>query len=239
MSHRQRPAPLDGNPRVALASCPQVYIFSRNCEDRTDSYPDVCTVVREAARGSRGKRAGGGQGPTAGTGPGTTAATGAAAGTEQQPAGGGEAERAGLSQPGGGGAGVERRGEAEVAAGKDGSVAEAGGQRETGAQGSCGVGGDGDGGGSGLGPGCGSESCVLDAEVVAVEWLGGQQEGAEAGLGAGEGGGPPYRLRSFQELATRARGQVEEHEVRLGRAERQGVQNIAAETGWGKGAHGG
>lgn len=199
-----------------------MYIFSRNCEDRTDSYPDVCAVVREAARGSKGGTA---RRPVAGTaaeaGVGTAGASAAAA-KVQQLAGQGEEDRV----AGGGGMGAEGQDQPEAEVGAACGAA-AGAQGVAGGQGSF-CGGDGDGGGSGLGPGCGSESCVLDAEVVAVEWLGGQQEGAEGGLGAGEGGGPPYRLRSFQELATRARGQVEEHEVGPGARGSSGWDGVPA-----------
>ncbi|KXZ42596.1 hypothetical protein GPECTOR_132g608 [Gonium pectorale] len=172
----------------------QVRIFSRNCEDRTEAFPDVCALVRAAA----------GLGATGGA-DGPEAAAGARAGDGDPRVGPSAREppsatprRHHQQQPTAATATVSLVLDAEVvavewvaaeaalamaaAAAKAAAAAEAGVPAEEGGEG--------------------------DGE-------GGDGEGPDGGRGAGGGGcvAPPYRLRAFQELATRSRGQVAEHEV--------------------------
>ncbi len=159
----------------------KVKVFSRNSEDRTSSFPDVCARIKQAAGEER-------LGGALAAGLAAEVAAAAAAAEERGGGAGGSGGRAGEA--------AARRGAGEVVeeggSGSGVAEAEAGGAAEGGRE----VAASGQKGREEL---LGGRSLVVDAEVVAVER---------------DGEGRVVRLRSFQELSTRARGKVEEHEVR-------------------------
>ncbi|KAG2439579.1 hypothetical protein HXX76_004931 [Chlamydomonas incerta] len=167
----------------------RVAIFSRNCEDVTDAHPDVCAMVRAAA--AAGPAAAGPAAAPVGAAAGPGEPAEAAAHLPAQP--GAPATDAGTSpRTGAGHATRATRVPADAAAPAAAAPGPAAG-----------------------GAAAGTSSLILDAEVVAVEWLPEEEVAAAAEAAEAEGAPPPpgYRLKAFQELATRARGQVEQHQV--------------------------